>query len=47
VNRAAREAVLLDAIEAISREGNNDNIKRNNLVDNNSGKKTLLFPEIF
>jgi hypothetical protein len=46
VNRAARKAVL-SAIEAILRAGSNDDIKRSDLVDNNSGKKTLLLPEIF
>jgi hypothetical protein len=46
VNRAARKAVL-SAIEAIPREGSDDNIKRSNLVDNNSGKETLLLLEMF
>jgi hypothetical protein len=46
VNRVTREAVLF-IMEAISREENNDNIKRSNLVNNNNKKKTLLLSEIF
>jgi len=46
VNRVAREAAL-SVIEAISREGSDDNIERSDLVDNNSGKETLLLLKIF
>jgi hypothetical protein len=46
VNYAAYKAVL-SAVEAILREGSNNDVKRSNLVDNNSGKKTLLLPEMF
>jgi hypothetical protein len=46
VNRAARKAAL-SAVEAILREGSNDNVKRSDLVDDNSGKETLLLPEMF
>jgi hypothetical protein len=45
VNRAAREAAL-SAVEAIPREGSNDD-ERSDLVDDDSGKETLLLPEMF
>ena len=46
VNRAAREAAL-SAVEAILREGSDDDIERSDLVDDDGGKETLLLPEMF
>jgi hypothetical protein len=43
VNRAAREAAL-SAVEAIPREGSDDDVERS---DDGGGKETLLLPEIF
>jgi ParB-like chromosome segregation protein Spo0J len=45
VNRAAYEAAL-STVEAILREGSDDNIERSDLVDN-GGKETLLLLEMF
>lgn len=45
VNRAAREAAL-SAVEAIPREGSDDD-ERSDLVDDDGGKETLLLPEMF
>ncbi len=45
VNYAACKAAL-SAVEAILREGSNDD-ERSNLVDNNSTKETLLVPGMF
>jgi hypothetical protein len=46
INRAAREAALF-IIKAIPREGSDNNVKRSDLVDDNSGKETLLLLEMF
>ena len=46
MNRAAREAAL-SIMEAISQEGNDDNIERNDLVNDNGRKETLLLSKIF
>jgi hypothetical protein len=46
VNRAAREAAL-SAVEAIPREGSDDDVERSDLVDDDGGKETLLLPEMF
>lgn len=45
VNRAAREAAL-STVEAIPREGSDDDVERSDLVNDNGGKKTLLLPEM-
>jgi hypothetical protein len=46
INRAACKAILF-AIKAILQKGSDNNVKRSDLVDNNSRKETLLLPEMF
>ena len=46
VNCAAGKAAL-SAVEAIPQEGSDNNVKRSDLVDNDSRKETLLLPEMF
>jgi hypothetical protein len=46
INRAACKAAL-STIKAIPQEGSDNNVKRSDLVDDNSGKETLLLLEMF
>jgi hypothetical protein len=46
MNRTACKAAL-SAVEAIPQEGSDNNVKRSDLMDNNSRKETLLLLEIF